>query len=404
ALFTELTRVSALALDDDERVAVMIGWQRYEAHCVGQKLTAIARFAGPTPTAAGAGDTGAAAFAWTEIGAALRVGEGSARGLVADARQLTSHLPGTLTALLSGAITWPKTQTLLSASGSLSPEQCAVLEDRVLPDAARRTPALHARAVRRAVDKLDPDGAAARRDAKKRDIALIRYQQGDGVADLLARALDSLDAELIWTGADTWARQHKATGDPRTLDALRCAALVDWATRYLRGEHTDATPTRNGHPAVVDVIIGLPELVAGDGTGLLASTGEAVPADAIATLLDAGAKIRFALTDTDGNLVGVSTGLHDPPALMRAYLALRDLTARTPTGSTTPVAGQDLDHINPDGPTTPANLHAPTRGWHRAKTFRHWHIIANPDRTITWTSQRTGRSYTTHPFNYRDGP
>ncbi|HET6908619.1 MAG TPA: hypothetical protein VFH54_04705, partial [Mycobacteriales bacterium] len=73
-LFTELTRVSALALDDDERVAVMIGWQRYEAHCVGQKLTAIARFAGPTP--AGAGDTGAAAFAWTEIGAALSVGEG----------------------------------------------------------------------------------------------------------------------------------------------------------------------------------------------------------------------------------------------------------------------------------------------------------------------------------------
>ncbi|HET6908181.1 MAG TPA: hypothetical protein VFH54_02495, partial [Mycobacteriales bacterium] len=77
ALFTELTRVSSLPLDDDERVAVMIGWQRYEAHCVGQKLTAIARFAGPTPTAAG--DTGAAAFAWTEIGAALSVGEGSAR-------------------------------------------------------------------------------------------------------------------------------------------------------------------------------------------------------------------------------------------------------------------------------------------------------------------------------------
>jgi len=31
-------------------------------------------------------------------------------------------------------------------------------------------------------------------------------------------------------------------------------------------------------------------------------------------------------------------------------------------------------------------------------------VTANPDRTITWTSRRTGRTYTTEPFNYRDGP
>jgi hypothetical protein len=289
----------------------------------------------------------------------------------------------------------------------------------VLPKAGGRTPAEHTRAVRRAVDRLDPDGAAARREAKQRDIALIRHDQGDGVADLLLRALDSLDTEVIWTAADTWARQHKHTRDPRTLDALRCAALLDWAARYLTGTpitHADApddaaavagrlpVSTRNGYPAVVDVIIGLPELVARNSHGTLAATGEPVPADAIADLLEAGAKIRFALTDPAGNLTGISTSLHDPPALIRAFIALRDLTARTPTGSNTPVAGQDLDHINPNGPTQPANLHPPTRGWHRAKTFHHWHVTANPDHTITWTSRRTGRTYTTEPFNYRDGP
>ena len=75
-----------------------------------------------------------------------------------------------------------------------------------------------------------------------------------------------------------------------------------------------------------------------------------------------------------------------------------------PGGSITPIAGQDADHINPDGPTEPDNLHTPSRGWHRAKTFGHWTITANKDRTITWTSRRTKRSYTTHPYNHRAGP
>jgi hypothetical protein len=90
--------------------------------------------------------------------------------------------------------------------------------------------------------------------------------------------------------------------------------------------------------------------------------------------------------------------------LQRAFIALRDVTLRVPGGSTTVVAGQDLDHINPHGPTEPANLHPPSRGWHRAKTFRHWTVTANPDGTITWTSRSTGRTYTTHPYNHRAGP
>ena len=100
----------------------------------------------------------------------------------------------------------------------------------------------------------------------------------------------------------------------------------------------------------------------------------------------------------------MSTKLHDPTALQRVFVALRDVTVRVPGGSTTPVAGQDGDHMDPNGPTEPDNIHVPTRGWHRAKTFGHWTITTNPDGSITWTSRRTGRSYTTHPYDYRDGP
>ena len=192
-----------------------------------------------------------------------------------------------------------------------------------------------------------------------------------------------------------------------------CAAWYDWARRYLTGQpltdtctHTAAAPTQNGAAATVNILITLPDAIAaanGDTTGVatLAGSGAPLPAEAVAEVLHTGARIRFALTDPQGHLVGISTTLHDPPALMRAFVALRDVTVRTPSGSTTPVAGQDLDHIDPHGPTQPANLHAPSRGWHRAKTFKHWTVTANPDGTITWTSRRTRRSYTTHPFDHR---
>ena len=163
-------------------------------------------------------------------------------------------------------------------------------------------------------------------------------------------------------------------------------------------------PTRGRYPAVVNAIIALPDLVSGDGFGTLATTGEPLPAEAIADLCEQGAGVRFLLVDTDGNLAGFSTQVHDPAKAQQLHLQLRDITARTPTGSEAPVAGQDLDHIDPHGPTEAANQHPPTRGWHNAKTFGHWQLTANPDRSITWTSRRTGRTYTTHPYNYRSGP
>jgi hypothetical protein len=155
---------------------------------------------------------------------------------------------------------------------------------------------------------------------------------------------------------------------------------------------------------VIDVLIDLPSAVGADDKPGMLACGEPVPAEAVADYLKATAKVRFCLIDEKGQLVGLSTQCHDPLVLQRVWVSLRDLTVRTPSGSQTPIAGQDLDHINPDGPTSPANLHAPSRGWHRARTFGHWTLTPNPDGTITWTSRRTGRSYTTEPYNYRAGP
>ena len=112
----------------------------------------------------------------------------------------------------------------------------------MLPHAAGRNPGNHTAAVGRAVRKVDPDGWKNRREQKLRDVAMIRLSHGDGVADILLRNLDSLQSEVLWTAADTWARQQKAAGDQRTLDALRVHAILHWATCFMTG-----TPITHRH-------------------------------------------------------------------------------------------------------------------------------------------------------------
>src|SRR3954453_9369173 len=249
---------------------------------------------------------------------------------------------------------------------------------------------------------------------------------GELLATLPAEQLDT-----IWTAADTWARGVKAAGDERSLDEVRVAALVRWAESFLI--HGDSTicdrglceqvgsagaPTRHGRPVTVNVTASI-ETVLGTSKqpGVLQPSGASIPASVIRDLIAGGqARLRLLIYDPDtGQLIHngeTTSGNHDPteaqryrpsPRLAR-FIADRDVTARTTTGSLADAAGQDLDHlVNHDGSNTTAdNLHPPTRRWHRAKTLGHWTTTANPDGNITWTSRRTGRSYTTTPYDYRD--
>ena len=450
ALAAELAAIDVSGLNDDQRIAVAVAAGRCVNHFEGVKLRAVGAFAGPEPR----DDVSEGAFAWSEVAGALRLGEGQARTLTHNGRRLRTHLRGTLAGMLAGDVSLGKAQTLISATDGLDVDQCAWVEELTLPHAGTRNPSNHSAAVGRAVRKVDPDGWKHRREDKLRDIALIRLSHGDGVADMLLRSLDSVETEMLWTSCDTWARQQKAVGDPRTLDALRVHAILHWAACFMTGtpitradldiadtpDRTDDTqsqgdaqpqgdvqpqddaqsqddvqppaarpgrpPMRNGQLVTVNVMINLPDLIdpGHGGAAAVAGSGEPLPAEAVAELLRDGARIRFVLVDNDGNLAGISTKLHDPTALMRVFVALRDVTLRVPGGSTTVVAGQDLDHIDPNGLTEPANLHAPSRGWHRAKTFGHWVLTANSDGSITWTSRRTGRAYTTRPYNHRDDP
>ena len=45
--------------------------------------------------------------------------------------------------------------------------------------------------------------------------------------------------DTVWSGCDFWARSRKAAGDPRSLDELRVAALIQWAQSFMH--HGDPT-------------------------------------------------------------------------------------------------------------------------------------------------------------------
>src|SRR4051794_13159068 len=167
-----------------------------------------------------------------EIGPALGIGSRTATDLVDVCVALHTRLPATLRAVCAGDLSWYKATKLAELTAALSLDLARRVEEMVLAKAPGRTPARHADAVRRAVAQVDPEGVAARRQQAQRDVKLIRSHYGDGMGDLFAR-MASEQLDTVWTAADMWARARKADGDPRTLDQLRVASLVQWAQSFL---------------------------------------------------------------------------------------------------------------------------------------------------------------------------
>src|SRR4051812_35232005 len=173
-----------------------------------------------------------------EIGPALGLGSRTATDLVDVCVALHTRLPATLRAVCAGDLSWYKAVKLAELTAALSLDLARRVEEMVLAKAAGRTSARHADAVRRAVAQVDPEGVAARRAQARRDVRLIRSHYGDGMGELFAR-MASEQLDTVWTAADMWARARKADGDPRTLDQLRVASLVQWAQSFLH--HGDPT-------------------------------------------------------------------------------------------------------------------------------------------------------------------
>ncbi|MBW0103283.1 DUF222 domain-containing protein, partial [Pseudonocardia sp. KRD-291] len=152
---------------------------------------------------------------------------------------------------------------------------------------------------------------------------------------------------------------------------------------------------------LIHVVVGLDTLLLGDdrpaeliGHGpISAQTARALAAD--------GLWERLVTDPLSGTLLDQGRTTYIPSAGLRDHVLARDQTCRGPHCGR---RIRDLDHHQEWtadlGPTAEDNLYGYCQHHHKLKDAPGWHVIAHPDRTLTWISP-TGRRHTTEPYDYR---
>ena len=100
-------------------------------------------------------------FAADEVAPALRLSRSSAAVRLDLATSLTTRLPGTLAALERGEIDLSKARAVVEATDPLTDEHAAAVQDQVRGRAGTQTAGQLRASLRRAVLRVDPEGACA---------------------------------------------------------------------------------------------------------------------------------------------------------------------------------------------------------------------------------------------------
>ncbi|MEO5652545.1 MAG: hypothetical protein ABIN79_13320, partial [Marmoricola sp.] len=299
--------------------------------------------------------------------------------------------------------------------------EAARFADRLISAVPDKIGAVNAaRLVQEARLYFDPDRAIADEDAAlaKRGVWSRPGVAGPATTEMWM-TLETPDAELFDQSLSRIASDLRELGDKDSLDVRRARAvgvLADpqYALDLMSGRE-GATPTP-GRGGIANLFVHLtPEDLQPDhaegGTG--AVTIEKLGAATTKLLTD---WLR-SLTDTGGKVIlrpvidlaaRSAVDRHDPPAVMREQVVLRDAHCVFP-GCHRDSRSCDLDHIEPyvhaddggpPGQTHPSNLAPLCRHHHRVKTHTGWDYQRLDDGAYSWTAP-TGHQYVTHPASRR---
>jgi hypothetical protein len=378
-------------LNSFDRVRLMREWDRQTAHCQAKRLAAMK---------AVVDDASDRTFVSHEVAAALHVTRPVADHLVNVCRRLARTLPVTARALADGRVTEAQVIVISDETGPLTAELACQVEDRLIPDAQFQTVGQFRAAVRKLVAALDPEGFAARHTRQKTQTDVTVTDYGDGVSGLVA-TMTTPDAAIVKTAVDAWADHHRTLMPETTVAERRCAALVDWARRYLAGP---GVPKRHGHRVNVDVIVDLPTLLGlADHPGEIPGYG-IIPAGLARELAADGTWRRLVTDPQTGHLIDCGRRRYRPSQALTDYLLARERVSSFP-GSTVPAARCDIDHTQPYplGGTDRDNLGPFDRRAHRVKTKGDWTATRSSNGITRWRSP-TGHTYQNRPHDYRLGP
>jgi hypothetical protein len=339
-------------------------------------------------------------LAAADLSARLLVSPGEAKLLIREGRAYAGALAGTGAALADGRIEPAKARAIVQGAGDEPAHVAAAVEAEVLPRVAGRSVRQVHADVARALNRVDPEGAADRHRTARaaRTVSRPRILQ-DGMAGLWA-VLPAADAVRLDGMLDALARRSRQAGDPRTLDQLRADELLDRVlgrTAHLVArdgtvlpshrdgahEHHDAfglaagsDPEPEGAQAVpaevapggpaaaADAVAGRPRdvgeaaprtvvhltvslatlLGADDAPGDLAGYGPIDAQQARAMALDLGSTWQRIVTDPlSGTVLDVGRTTYRPPAALADHVRHRDKYCTAP-GCPVPATRCDLDH------------------------------------------------------------
>ncbi|MCQ6269544.1 HNH endonuclease [Pseudarthrobacter sp. R1] len=449
---------AAAGFDDDplQRVAdgaldVLAAVARSEAKLAAAKVQAVAVFAEATkalnaPARSPYEATAQERSLVAEIGCVLAIGDRAAGALLADSHALTTFLPGTLSALQAGAMSWAHARAMVDQTASLDPAGAAALEahflDPVLdpgtprPAAAAAVgemPAYRFKAKARAWrERHHPESLEKRHAKSVADRRVEFWPDNDGMG-WIAACLPADQASAIWDRLTTISREMQGPDEPRTLTQLRADNFASGLLTTGPGISAGNSPSNGGNSfgngagdgfgngganSARSAGGGGEETGPGQGSSIRAQVLVTVPVFSLLGLTDepamldgsgpipasmardlvgngAGSFYRVLVDPRDGAPLEIGRTSYRLTKAMRNWLRLRDGKCPFP-GCSNNSLDNEADHIlawHKGGTTGISNLGQPCPKHHKLRHTGGWKPTpATTTEPPGWTSP-TGRHY-----------
>jgi hypothetical protein len=331
-----------------------------------------------------------------EIACATSIPYPTALGQVELVARVADCMPQSWMALDRGELSLQHIKSLARATDHCTPKLTETVETKLIPIAVTRgwTPSELARAARREIIKLDPDGAAKRATAAKAD-ADVEYFPGANETATMSAHGDAVLIRAMMDALDERADQMARDGDQRSPGLRRFHALAD-AVLGSAKRSTQTGPTDAAPRAVTLVTVDLTTLLGlNERPGELAGYGPITAQTA--RQIAADSTLRRLLTDPlTGNALDLARRSYKPSKLLRQLVEAAKPRCSM-IGCSRPAHRCELDHrleYLQGGHTNPDNLQPLCKLHHQMKTKKQWKVGANQDHSLTWTSF-LGFTYTT---------
>ena len=212
----------AASLSDDQLIGVIAAVRRLESRVAWYALTAVAEFA-----ARWAGEVAGAEFAADQLACELHLTSRSAAVQLDYAAAVAARLPRCLAALHAGLLHPVHLRIIEEETQILSAEDAAAADAALAETAGALTFGKLRSAAHRLVLNLDPEAAARRKDAGRRDAHVRTFTEPSGNAGMIARELPCDEVLASWQHVEQRALDLRAAGIPGTLEELRVRAYLD---------------------------------------------------------------------------------------------------------------------------------------------------------------------------------